>query len=483
VPASLQITSAAGTSKVFIQSPKVVVGSGAESDIKLEDPKVSKAHCAILKTAAGYTVMNLAGQAPTAVNGKAVAKAALKSGDVITVGTTKIVFSADGKTGAAPAAKAATGPVKKPVVVKGSAIETAETLAMKPAGRGTGTQAVPKAGTQAMAKPATGKTPAAAGTGKVGKPAAGRRPLGRPARAARRSPDERRSKALLKVAQGRKKKTWPALVLLAAALAAVGAAGWYFSPRSGESDAEAALKAAKALVASAQEAKSKGELKAALGDLEEALKRAEEAGEAGGSVKADAKVEKSAVEQMIGLDKAGRARFEDLKKQLDEATGEQFAELKRKLGELQSEYKERGAFCPWTRELPGLLTKVDAQISTYNLVQKVTWRRYLEETVEPLLAEGKFAEARRKVEGQVESFRAATDQKQAREFLQEGLVSAANTWWSEKGGPALRKFQRAGDFDGAQKYLQDQLPNVQQTPLHEKLTKSLESIRQKKWPE
>lgn len=470
--ASLQITTTSGSSKVFIQSAKLVVGSGAESDIKLEDPKVAKAHCAIVKTGEGYSIMNLAGQAGTFVNGKPVTRAALKQGDVVTLGGSRIVFNADGAPGGgtAPVAKAATGPVKRPSPTGSS--PSAKTIPMKAASAG-------GSGTQTMARP-TGRTPSAKvarATGTVAKPATERRPTG----PSRRPADKRRDKAVNKYLHGKKKAVWPAVLLVAAVMGVMIGVGMYFAPRSGGDEAKKALEGAKKLSQEASRLQDEGKLTEALAEITQAMKRAEEAGEEGALTLASLKKDKEAIESLIVTAKNAQVEFDAIKVQFEKGIQPNDLDaFKSTLGGLQVKYKESEKICPWMGTLKGYLVQIDLQIKQRDENDRPTWASFKEKTVDPLMTAAKFAEARSKVEGALADFR-VNDKKQANAFV-ERLPRAAETWWQDTGTKKLRSFQRESNFEAAQKALEEALPNVLGMPVEATIRGVLELVKQKKWP-
>lgn len=129
-----------GEQKVFLQSPRIRVGRGPESDIQLKDAKVARLHVEILRTQAGYAFKDLTSGNGVRHNGQPSRQGPLKNGDLLEVGDTQIRFAAEQKTAAArPPIQAA------------------------PAAPGKTTAAMPRPATAAV-RPATGSAPAAGKT-------------------------------------------------------------------------------------------------------------------------------------------------------------------------------------------------------------------------------------------------------------------------------------------------------------------------------
>lgn len=95
VAASLIIVTGEKRKKIFFNSVKTIVGRGAQCDVQLDDETVTGASFAIILTKSHYALKRLAPDGGMAVNGMAVRQALLrlKTGDVISVGRTKVLFS------------------------------------------------------------------------------------------------------------------------------------------------------------------------------------------------------------------------------------------------------------------------------------------------------------------------------------------------------------------------------------------------------
>jgi Protein of unknown function (DUF3662)/FHA domain len=70
----------------------VVLGRSRESDIRVDDPNVSRRHAELRQEGATYWLVDLDSTNGTELNGKRVSRAKLSDGDRITVGSTEIVF-------------------------------------------------------------------------------------------------------------------------------------------------------------------------------------------------------------------------------------------------------------------------------------------------------------------------------------------------------------------------------------------------------
>ncbi|MFA7265609.1 MAG: FHA domain-containing protein [Candidatus Nanopelagicales bacterium] len=68
----------------------VVLGRGADSDIVLADPLVSRSHCRVVQTAAALVVTDLQSSHGTYINGSRIVESVLSPGDTLTVGNTDI---------------------------------------------------------------------------------------------------------------------------------------------------------------------------------------------------------------------------------------------------------------------------------------------------------------------------------------------------------------------------------------------------------
>ncbi|MGD8352804.1 MAG: FHA domain-containing protein, partial [Pseudomonadota bacterium] len=77
----------------------LTIGSRPDSEMRLEDPTVSRKHAEITKTAEGFLLQDLGSTNGTFLNDVQVDRAYLRDGAVVTVGETSMVFMT-GKDGA-----------------------------------------------------------------------------------------------------------------------------------------------------------------------------------------------------------------------------------------------------------------------------------------------------------------------------------------------------------------------------------------------
>jgi len=82
----------------FIAQPPMMLGRSLESEIRLEDPWVSRRHCRIDQVDAAVVVRDLGSTHGTFVNGCQVVEAVLEPGDKLSVGMSSFVVHYDGET-------------------------------------------------------------------------------------------------------------------------------------------------------------------------------------------------------------------------------------------------------------------------------------------------------------------------------------------------------------------------------------------------
>jgi serine/threonine protein kinase len=91
---SLQLLVIAGPDqgRAFIlhAGPDLMLGRSANAYYRLNDPRVSRNHCQVLRDGDAVTVVCAGGSGGTLVNGKTVSRQALKLGDVLQVGDSKL---------------------------------------------------------------------------------------------------------------------------------------------------------------------------------------------------------------------------------------------------------------------------------------------------------------------------------------------------------------------------------------------------------
>ncbi len=75
-----------------VDKRRVVIGRSKECDIQLADPNVSRRHAELRQEGSAYWLIDLDSTNGSQVNGHRTARAKLDSGDVITIGSTDLVF-------------------------------------------------------------------------------------------------------------------------------------------------------------------------------------------------------------------------------------------------------------------------------------------------------------------------------------------------------------------------------------------------------
>jgi DNA-binding NtrC family response regulator len=84
---------------IEIRDQPLIVGSGADSAVVIDDPHVSRQHAELSRTPAGVVLRDLGSSNGTRVANIAVKEAVLSSGTEIMVGTTKLRFEMGGEVG------------------------------------------------------------------------------------------------------------------------------------------------------------------------------------------------------------------------------------------------------------------------------------------------------------------------------------------------------------------------------------------------
>ena len=101
-----RLVTAAGTpaeSAYVLSQTVTVIGRGAEADLRLADPGVSRRHAEIRVGAGEAVVSDLGSTNGTLVNGRSVTEAVLRTGDEITIGETTLRYD-DARSGGGPKA-------------------------------------------------------------------------------------------------------------------------------------------------------------------------------------------------------------------------------------------------------------------------------------------------------------------------------------------------------------------------------------------
>ncbi len=90
----LRITEGSGKGESIEITSSLTIGSRPDSDLRLQDPTVSRKHAEISRTAEGFLLQDMGSTNGTFLNRVRVDRAYLRDGAVITVGETSMVFGA-----------------------------------------------------------------------------------------------------------------------------------------------------------------------------------------------------------------------------------------------------------------------------------------------------------------------------------------------------------------------------------------------------
>ena len=88
----LKTTTLAQTAACETTQPVTLIGSRRDCDLALNDPEVSKIHCAIVHTGGAFLVCDLCSRSGTFVNGQPVRVGPLNPGDMLRVGTLDLML-------------------------------------------------------------------------------------------------------------------------------------------------------------------------------------------------------------------------------------------------------------------------------------------------------------------------------------------------------------------------------------------------------
>ena len=77
---------------IVLHATRAVLGRGADVDINIRDPAISRQHCAITRTAGGWEVSDLGTTNGTRVNGRKIDRSALADGDEVGLGGALLLF-------------------------------------------------------------------------------------------------------------------------------------------------------------------------------------------------------------------------------------------------------------------------------------------------------------------------------------------------------------------------------------------------------
>jgi hypothetical protein len=86
------VTLTVGGKRREITSRRVVIGRSKDCDVQITDPNASRRHAELRQEGSAYWLIDLDSTNGMTVNGHRTARAKLDSGDVITIGSTDLLF-------------------------------------------------------------------------------------------------------------------------------------------------------------------------------------------------------------------------------------------------------------------------------------------------------------------------------------------------------------------------------------------------------
>jgi hypothetical protein len=86
------VTLTVGGKRREIDTRRVVIGRSKDCDIQLADPNASRRHAEVRQEGSAYWLIDLDSTNGSSVNGRRTARAKLAGGDVITIGSTDLLF-------------------------------------------------------------------------------------------------------------------------------------------------------------------------------------------------------------------------------------------------------------------------------------------------------------------------------------------------------------------------------------------------------
>lgn len=457
---TLTIKSGGTEERVPVQSPKVVVGRGVESDVKLKDIKVSKQHFAIMRTQTGYTIQDLSSGTGTLLNGQPVQAAhALKAGDVIKVGDTQIVFASDGQTvkagavGAKPTTQrmpsASTAKPSKPGAPPTGVQTRPTTRAMQPVAKaGSGSTQKASAITQktssrmAAVKPATGRL----------KPPTQRKPLDR-----KEAIKSKRLGSLHRDMRGGKKSKVPLLIGLGVVV--VGIIVAVIMGGGGGGEGKGLVKGMEALVTEGYALLQQNDYATAKEKFERAISIGEGAGKAGDAMMTQAKAGLKQIADAEAAVETVRKKWIDIKADLMRGQYD-FDDMLKRLGELRDQIKDSKV--DFKDEVQRSYEVVENELKTYQATVKMqALPAYENEKVKPLTDEKQWGKAIAMWEKFIEGKTSDLAEK-ARTKINQINVRANTEWANDLKKEVGRAFRDKG-AKAATDLLEKEMPRFEGT--------------------
>ena len=81
-----------GSTTYALARPTTTIGRGAEADLRIDDPGISRTHAELRRSGGDVTVVDLGSTNGVVVDGERVTEARLRDGTRILLGSTTLVF-------------------------------------------------------------------------------------------------------------------------------------------------------------------------------------------------------------------------------------------------------------------------------------------------------------------------------------------------------------------------------------------------------
>jgi len=108
--AKLLVNENSGVREFELLDAEIHIGRELDNTLRLPDPSISRHHCVIRKTAAGYEIQDLQSSNGVLLNGSRVQSSPLRDGDRVTLGQIQLTFSAPPEPGATVAINVSQAP-------------------------------------------------------------------------------------------------------------------------------------------------------------------------------------------------------------------------------------------------------------------------------------------------------------------------------------------------------------------------------------